>query len=121
MRRLGPHSRQRHHHDGYQGRHVTRHHRRLLQGWTVTVGDTSTIVSAYNPAIKTLSLATALAGAHWWNPYVLSPPRGGRTFSYSAVTKSWGTGAGSEPANRLSPAMAYSTRDAALVMFGDRA
>jgi len=90
----------------------------FYKGWTVTVGDTSTIVSAYNPAIKTLSLATALAGAHWWNPYVLSPPRGGGTFSYSAVTKSWGTGTGSEPANRLSPAMAYSTRDAAIVMFG---
>src|SRR5882724_5339515 len=90
----------------------------FYKGWTVTVGDTSTIVSAYNPTIKTLTLATPLAGAHWWNPYVLSPPRGGGTFSYSALTKSWGTPTGSEPANRLSPAMAYSARDAALVMFG---
>ena len=90
----------------------------FYKGWTVSVGDSSTYVSAYNPAMKMLTLATPLAGARWWNSYFLYPQRGGGTFSYSPSKKSWGTLTGSEPAGRLSPAMVYSTRGAAIVMFG---
>src|SRR5207249_5581767 len=75
-------------------------------------------VAAYDPALKMLTLAAPLAGAHWWNPYFLYPQRGGATFSYSPATKSWGASTGAEPATRLSPAMAYSARNGAIVMFG---
>src|SRR5215470_2329096 len=88
------------------------------KGWTVTAGGASTSVSAYNPEMKMLTLATPLAAARRFNPYFLAPPGGGGTVSYSAATKTWSSANGAEPPSRLSPALAYSARGAAMVMFG---
>jgi hypothetical protein len=77
-----------------------------------------TYVSGYSPASKTLSLASPLAIAAPGSQYYLYPQRGGGTFSYSSVTRAWSSLTGPQPANRLSPAMAYSLNDTAIVMFG---
>src|SRR5215469_8191047 len=90
----------------------------FYKGWSVTVGNGSTTVTAYDPAMKMLTLAAPLSGTRRWTSYVLSPPSSGVTFSYSPGTMSWGAPTGSQPATRLSPALAYSTQGAALVMFG---
>src|SRR5262250_101257 len=90
----------------------------FYKGWIVTMGNASTTVTAYDPAMKMLTLAAPLSGARRWASYLFSPPNTGATFSYSPGTKSWGAPTGSQPDTRLSPAMAYSTRGAALVMFG---
>ena len=92
--------------------------------WTVTINGTTAYVTAYNPFAKTLTLASPLLAVPG-SQYFLYPQRGGGTFSYSVATNSWGslTGphwryTGPAPSNRLSPAMAYSARDTAIVMFG---
>src|SRR5262245_20369540 len=90
----------------------------FYKGWSVTVGNGSTTVTAYDPAMKMLTLAAPLSGIRRWTSFLLSPPSSGATFSYSPGTKSWGAPTGSQPATRLSPALAYSTQGAALVMFG---
>jgi hypothetical protein len=97
----------------------------FYKDWTVTIGDASAYVSAYDPTTQKLTLASPLAGAKASSLYFLYPQRGGGTFSYSPITRSWSslTGphwsySGPEPADRSGPAMAYSTRDDAIVMFG---
>src|SRR5262245_41571840 len=90
----------------------------FYKGWSLTVGNASTTVTAYDPAMKMLTLAAPLSGTRRWTSYLLSPPSSGATFSYSPGTKTWGAPTGSQPATRLSPALAYSTQGAALVMFG---
>ena len=83
-------------------------------------------VSAYDPVTKTLTLSTPFAGLAPGVRYNLLPQRGGGgTWYYSPVTHTWGslTGphwgySGQSPGSRLSPSMAYSSLDRALVMFG---
>jgi hypothetical protein len=96
----------------------------FYKDWTVSVNGTTAYVVAYNPWSKILFLTNSLVLAPG-RQYFLYPQRGGGTFGYSPVTKSWSslTGPhwgypGPNPSNRLSPAMAYSTRDTAMVMFG---
>jgi len=96
----------------------------FYKDWTVTINGTTGYVATYNPVSKTLFLATPLLATPG-SQYFLYPQRGGGTFSYSMVTRVWGslTGphwkyTGPSPSNRLGPAMAYSTRDTAMVMFG---
>src|SRR5262249_5228695 len=90
----------------------------FYKGWSITVGNASTTATAYDPAMRMLTLAAPLLSTRRWTSYLLSPPSAGATFSYAPGTKSWGAPTGSQPATRLSPAMAYSTRGTALVMFG---
>ena len=102
----------------------------FYKDWTVAIFEANgvpvtTYVSGYNPASGTLTLASPLAGAAPGSRYYLYPQRDGGTFSYSPVTRTWSslTGphwgyTGHQPSNRLSPAMAYSTRATAIVMFG---
>ncbi|MDO8475208.1 MAG: kelch repeat-containing protein, partial [Candidatus Rokubacteria bacterium] len=97
--------------------------------WSVQGVDaynTFAYVSAYDPVSKTLTLATPFAGLAPGGRYNLFPQRGGGgTWYYSPVTHTWGslTGphwgySGQSPGSRLSPSMAYSSLDQALVMFG---
>ena len=61
----------------------------FYKDWTVNINDTTVYVSDYDPTSKKLILATPLALAAPGSQYFLYPQRGGGTFSYSAVTKSW--------------------------------
>src|SRR5215475_6841278 len=62
----------------------------FYKGWIVTMGNENATVTAYDPSMKMLTLTTPLSAIRRWTPYVLSPPSGGATFSYSPSTKSWG-------------------------------
>ena len=83
------------------------------------------IVSAYDPATKTLTLATPIPTVAAGRTYKRVAQFGGGTWSYDASLGRWrgfadpaaGYG-GLKPRNRLSPAFAYSAADAAAVMFG---
>jgi hypothetical protein len=93
--------------------------------WTVQIYNGYAYVSAYDPVLKKLTLTTPIAGAVPGAQYLLYPQRGGGTWYYSPFTRTWGslTGphwgyTGPSPGSRLSPALAYSSRDHALVMFG---
>ena len=82
-------------------------------------------VSGYNPATKTLTLATPVTNDAPGAPYALYSQGGGGTWSYNPGTRAWlgfdapGFGyTGAKPVTRLSPAFAYSPADQAAVMFG---
>lgn len=97
----------------------------FYKDWTVDTGHVSAYVTAYDPASKTLTLATPIAGAASGTQYLLYPQRGGGTWYFSPVSRAWGSLSGPHwgytgpsPTSRLSPALAYSSRDNDLVMFG---
>src|SRR5262249_46376324 len=60
----------------------------FYKGWSVTVGNGSTTVTAYDPAMKMLTLAAPLSGTRRWTSYLLSlpphPPKQGRTVPFRA-------------------------------------
>ncbi len=85
-------------------------------------------VSAYDPATKTLTLATPTTNVAPGGKYNLTSQPGGGTWSYDPARRHWNNFqalslgyVGAKPAARLSPAFAYSTRDHAAVMFGSAA
>lgn len=84
-----------------------------------------TFVSAFDPATKTLTLATPVPTVVAGRTYKLRPQWGGGTWSYDPSLRLWRGFAdpdvgyvGPKPGNRLSPAFAYSTADNAAIMFG---
>ena len=70
-------------------------------------------------ALNRLTLTSPLSQAAWKNRYLLYAERGGLS-GFAPATKTFTnvTGTTPEPANRMSPALAYSTKAGALVMFG---
>lgn len=94
--------------------------------WTVQVlVGGKAYIDAYDPATKSLTLATPIAGLASGVAYYVYPQRGGGTFFYDPGMRTWrGLDgphwgySGALPINRVSPAFAYSSRDRALVMFG---
>jgi hypothetical protein len=84
-----------------------------------------TYVSAYDPATKTLTLLDTFPGDPTGLNYTLRPQGGGGTWYYDPATRTWGGFeapsfgyVGPKPISRLSSALAYSTNDNAMVMFG---
>ena len=82
-------------------------------------------VSSYDPATRTLTLATPVPTIAAGRAYKLIAQFGGGTWSYDTSLRRWRGFAdpsagyeGASPRNRLSPAFAYSTADNAAVMFG---
>ena len=82
-------------------------------------------VSAYDPATKTLTLATPIPTVVQGRTFKMNSQFGGGTWSYDTSLRRWRGFAdpsagyeGASPRSRLSPALAYSTSDSAAVMFG---
>jgi hypothetical protein len=97
----------------------------FYKDWTVQIFNSYAYVSAYDPVAKKLTLTNPIASAVPGTQYRLYTQGGGGTWYYSPFTRTWGslTGphwgyTGPSPGSRLSPAMAYSSRNNALVMFG---
>ncbi|MBI3106685.1 MAG: hypothetical protein HYY95_14145, partial [Candidatus Rokubacteria bacterium] len=100
----------------------------FYEDWLVTIFSTTpfySYVSAYDPTTKTLTLRSAFPGDPAGVTYSVRSQGGGGTWFYNPATREWrGFEApsfgyvGARPMSRLSPAFAYSTRDAAAVMFG---
>ena len=97
----------------------------VYKDWTVQVNNSYAYVAGYDPASKKLTLSKSIAGAISGAHYLLYPQRGSGTWYYSPVSRTWAslTGphwgyTGPAPLSRLSPSMAFSSRDNAMVMFG---
>ncbi|NDP41169.1 MAG: PKD domain-containing protein [Aromatoleum sp.] len=96
--------------------------------WLVTVMTVTPFyvyVTAYDPLTKTLTLKNPFPSDATGLVYSLRPQGGGGTWYYNPRTREWksfdapSSGyVGPRPISRLSPAMAYSTRDEAILMFG---
>jgi len=93
---------------------------------TVTGGVTyRAYVTAYDPVTKTLTLTPPIAALKPGMSYQIRSQPGGGAWNYSPATRLWhGFDApsfgytGPMPVSRLSPTVAYSDADQALVMFG---
>jgi len=100
----------------------------FYKNWTVYVPQPpylSAYVAQYDPLAHTLTLDAAITGLTAGAPFQLFPQGGGGTWSYSSADRTW-TGydapkwsyIGPSPPGRLSAALAYSSLDHTLVMFG---
>src|SRR5262245_10762742 len=91
----------------------------FYKNWVVNIGDSIAFVAGYDPTQKRLTLASPLSQAAWKNRYFLYEEQGGLS-GFAPATKSFTnvTGTTPQPANRMSPAFAYSASAGALVMFG---
>lgn len=100
----------------------------FYKNWTVSVQQPPYLnanVVQYDPVTHTLTLDPAINGMAVGVPYQLHPQGGGGMWSYSTAEQAW-TGydapkwdyVGPTPPGRLSAALAYSSLDRALVMFG---
>src|SRR5215472_12532896 len=91
----------------------------FYKNWVVNIGDSVALVTGYDPAQKRLTLASPLSQAAWKNSYFLYAEQGGLSgFAPGTKTFTNVTGIAPAPANRMSPALAYSANAGALVMFG---
>src|SRR5215472_172127 len=91
----------------------------FYKNWLVNIGDSIALVTGYDPAQKRLTLASPLSQAAWKNSYFLYAEQGGLSgFAPGTKTFTNVTGIAPAPANRMSPALAYSANAGALVMFG---
>jgi len=98
------------------------------KGWFVTVETNivySAYITAYDPATKTLSLATSIPTLQTGRSFNIRSQSGGGTWRYTPATRQWyrfeapySGYVGPTPISRLSPAFAYSGTDGATVMFG---
>jgi PKD repeat protein len=82
-------------------------------------------IAAYDPATKTLTLATAVPAVVPGRTFKLTSQPGGGAWSYEPPLRKWrgldtpSTGyTGAKPKTRLSPSFAYSPVDNAAIMFG---
>ena len=93
----------------------------FYKNWVVNMEDSIAFVTGYDPAPagNRLILAPPLSQAAKKGRYFLYAERGGLS-GFAPATKTFTnvTGTTPEPTNRMSPALAYSTKDRALVMFG---
>lgn len=94
---------------------------------TVVIGSIvyRAVVAAYDPAAKALTLNVSVPSLQSGRAYTIGSQYGGGTWNYSPSTRQWygfdapGFGyTGPKPGSRLSPTLAYSSADRALVMFG---